>query len=167
MIHVLEQAKNEREKGPQFTAESPQADLGLASEQPAITEQVLNAQEAGETAEAAEGFSEAGRQTAKKPPVTQGKVSQDNQAALKAHLQPLPEPKKMQQQIMQALRYEIRQDERRIFWAYVGIKKISPNRLAVLVAKIRKLKNLLASLLESSKEVLTELYLKWVRGGTP
>lgn len=125
------------------------------------TNEVMGSVESAENAEgAAEGFQEDGRQQAKQT-AQQQKVK--NPAQLSKALQPLPSPKKMQQQIAQAIRKEIRKDESKVFLTYVGLKKIPPHNLALIIAKIRQLKDLLASLLESSKEVLTGLYLKWVR----
>jgi len=71
--------------------------------------------------------------------------------------------KQMQKEIIQKVRAEIRRKGKVVFLSYVGLKKISPDRLTAIVARMRKLKNLLFELPGTTKEVLTSLYLKWSR----
>jgi len=100
---------------------------------------------------------------------TKGKQSsgsrkqEDSAAASIPRFQPLPETVVMRKEIAEEIRKEIRKDERKILLAYVGVKKMPPHKLAELVARIRNLKDVLASLISATKEALTSLYLKWVK----
>ncbi len=69
----------------------------------------------------------------------------------------------MKKEIAVEIRKEIRKEERKVLLAYTGIKKYSPHRLAEMVAKIRNLRDLLSSIMDATKEILTGLYLKWVK----
>ena len=69
----------------------------------------------------------------------------------------------MQKAVATAIRQEIRKKEKKVLLAYVGVKKYSPHKLAEMIAQIRSLKDLLASLVDATKEILTGLYLKWIK----
>jgi hypothetical protein len=92
-----------------------------------------------------------------------GGKKQEEAAAIKTHIHPLPDPIVMRKEVADEIRKEIRKDEKKILLAYIGVKKISPHKLAELVARIRNLKDILASIISASKEALMSLYLKWVK----
>ena len=112
-------------------------------------------------AESGEGFSE--DKGNKKGDSDVKKSSQQTQQDLKAHVHAVVSSKKMKKQITVAIRKEIRKEERKVLLAYVGVKNYSPHKLAEMMARIRSLKDLLSNLLDATKEILTGLYLKWVR----
>ncbi|MFH1546216.1 MAG: hypothetical protein ABIE14_02475 [Patescibacteria group bacterium] len=114
-----------------------------------------------ESAESGEGFSE--QKGDQKDDSAVKKSSQQAQQDLKVHIHTIVSSQKMQKQIAVAIRKEIRKEEQKVLLAYVGIRKYSPHRLAAMVAKIRNLKDLLSSLVDATKEILTGLYLKWVK----
>ena len=123
------------------------------------------AEVAGEVAdlgiEDGESFSEGESQTKGKQSAAASK--QDDIAQTKSHIQPLPIPVVMQKEVASEIRKEIRKEERKVLLVYAGVKKLPPHKLAEVVARIRNLKNVLASLASATKEILTSLYLKWVR----
>lgn len=114
-----------------------------------------------EGAESGEGFSE--RKGQKKDDSAVKKSSQQTQQNLKTHIHTTVSSKKMKKEIAVEIRKEIRKEERKVLLAYTGIKKYSPHRLAEMVAKIRNLRDLLSSIMDATKEILTGLYLKWVK----
>jgi hypothetical protein len=128
------------------------------------TGEIMGSIESSESAEASEGFKEGEKQGKAKQ--GSGSSQQDNAAVASAHahIHPLPPPPKMRKEVTRAIRQEIRKEERKIILAYVGLKKVSPDRLAEMVAQLRQLKDLLASLLDATADILKGLYLKWVRG---
>lgn len=118
-----------------------------------------------EGAESAEGFSEGKGNKDSKQSTAKAKQKKDDQSVkdIKAHIHKTIPVKQMQKEVAQEIRKEIRREERKVLMAYVGLKKYHPSRLAEIIAKIRQLKDLIASLVLVTKEVLTGLYLKWVR----
>lgn len=123
---------------------------------------IADSVESAESAEAAgESFSEG--KGNKKDYSTSSKPTKQTQQDLKSHIHAKIPKKKMQKQVAAAIRKEIRRKERKILLAYVGVKKYSPHKLAEMIAQIRSLKDLLSTIFEATKEVLTGLYLKWVK----
>ena len=142
-----------------------EAEAEIGAEAAKVAAEVAEVAETGmENAESGEGFSEEGRQ--RKDDSAVKKSSQPTRQDLKAHIQKAVPQKKMRKEVAREIRKEIRKEERKILLAYAGFKKYSPHRLAAMVAKIRSLKDLLASLVDATKEILTGLYLKWVRKET-
>ncbi len=142
-----------------------ESEAKLGAEAAKFAAEVAKIAETGaESAESEESFSEEGRQ--RKDDSVVKKSSQQTQQDLKTHVHTAVSSKKMKKQVTVAIRKEIRKEERKVLLAYVGVKKYSPYRLAEMVAKIRNLKDLLSSLMDVTKEILTGLYLKWVRKET-
>lgn len=122
--------------------------------------------DSAESAESAEGFKEGGRSKARDPSPKGKKQTKQTQKDLKSHIHKAIPQKKMQKQVASAIRKEIRREERKVLLAYAGVKKYPPHKLAEMIAKIRSLKDLLASLVDATKEILTGLYMKWVHKET-
>lgn len=123
---------------------------------------ILDTAEASESAEDAEGeggFGEGEDQSKGKN--SRGGAAQTTDPVV--FVQPLPPPPVMKKAVAAEIRKEIRKQERDVVFVYVGIKKMSPDKLAELVARIRSLKELLASLIEATAEMLKGLYAKWVQ----
>ncbi len=119
--------------------------------------------EGNESAESGESFKEGEKQGKAK----QGSgVTDDDEAVATAHahIHKLPAPPQMKKAVVRAIRKEIRKEERQVMVAYLGIKKVAPHRLTEMVANLRKLKDLLASLVDTTAETIKGLYFKWVKG---
>jgi hypothetical protein len=117
--------------------------------------------DSAESAESGESFSE--KKGNKKDHSMAKKVQPKTQQDLKAHIHKTIPTKKMKKEVTVAIRKEIRKEERKVLLAYAGIKKYSPHKLAEMIAKVRSLKDLLSSIVDATKEILTGLYLKWVK----
>lgn len=156
--------KSEKSEVSESTANAEKIDVKGATEVMQATADIAaEVADVGiEDAEASEGYKEGGRQKAKDPsPSAKGK--KQTQQDLKAHIAKTVSTKKMRKEVEKEIRKEIRKSERKVLLAYAGIKRYSPHKLAEMIAKIRSLRDLLSSLIEATKEVLTGLYLKWVR----
>lgn len=159
--------KNEKSEVSEPVAKAEEIDVkGSAEVMQATADIAADIAEVGiEDAEASEGFKEregGGRQKVKDPsPKTKGR--QQDEQDLKAHIHKTIPIKTMRKEVEKEIRKEIRKEEKRVLLAYAGLKRYSPHKLSELVAKIRSLRDLLSSLVEATKEVLTGLYLKWVR----
>jgi len=147
----VDKLESEAEVGGEFQKfQAEVADLGIDS---------------AESAEAAEGFSE-GKGNKKDDSAPKRDSNQQTQQDLKVHIHATISTKQMKKQVAAAIRKEIRKEERKVLLAYVGVKRYSPHKLAEMIAKIRSLRDLLSSLVDATKEILTGLYLKWVRKET-
>lgn len=118
--------------------------------------------EGSESAEDGEGFGE-GEQSGKAKQGSGKGKQDDQQSTTQVKTAHLPPPTLMKKQIAQEIRKEIRKEEKKIMAAYLGFSDIAPDKLAEIVAKIRQLKDLLASLMDAAGDVLKSLYDKWVR----
>jgi len=114
--------------------------------------------------ESGEGFKEGEKQGKAKQ--GSGTAPQDVEDVAHASTQPLPPPPVMKKELAQVIRKEIRKQERDVLFAYVGLKKVAPNKLAEMVTRLRSLKDLFASLLDATTDVVKGLYFKWVRKET-
>ncbi len=118
--------------------------------------------ESSESAESGESFKEGEKQGKAK----QGSGATDDDEAVAtahAHIHQLPTPPQMKKEVVRAIRKEIRKEERQVMAAYLGVKKVAPERLTEMVANLRRLKDLLASLLDATTEVIKGLYFKWIK----
>jgi hypothetical protein len=128
-----------------------------SAEVSSATSEVLGGIEDAESSEGGEGYSEDEHQ---------GKAAQASGAGAATSTTAtttLPELTVMQKQVIAKIRHEIRKQEKEILAAYIGWKKIHPNKLAEKVQKLRSLKDLLSSVLDATLETLRGLYAKWVQ----
>jgi len=115
--------------------------------------------------EGGEGFKEGEKQgKAKQGSGTKAVQDAEDDAHTAAH--PLPPPPVMKKELTKVIRKEIRKQERDVLFAYVGLKKVAPNKLAEMVSRLRSLKDLFASILDATTDVVKGLYFKWVRKET-
>lgn len=121
---------------------------------------VIGDAESSESSEDGEGYGE-GEQSGKGKQ-SSSKKSQPTQPTPPPPI-PIPPPTLMRKQIAQEIRKEIREEEKKVIAAYFGFKKVAPDHLAEILAHIRQLKDILASIVELTADALKTMYLKWVR----
>ncbi len=169
MAAVNESENHEKTKEKPHSMKAEKVDVGkleseaeVGSEAAKIAAEVADLGiDSAESAEAAEGFSEG--KGDKKDSSTPTKTQKKTQDEIKAHIHKAISQGKMRKSVEKEIRKEIRKKERKVLLAYAGFKKYSPHKLAEMIAQIRSLKELLSSLLNATKEILTGLYLKWVK----
>lgn len=137
-----------------------EAEAELGATQAEISADIMKTAEVAE--ESGEGFGE-DEQQGKAKQSSGGKKDEASPTQIKAHIHATIPQNKMRKDVAKEIRKEIRKEERKVFFAYTGIKRVSPHKLAEMVARIRNLRDVLASLLHATKEVLAGLYMKWVR----
>jgi hypothetical protein len=137
-----------------------QAKVGEIAEGVKAAVDIANSVESAENE--GEGFSE-GKGNKKDDSASSQNQSTQTQQNLKTHIHTQITKTKMQKEVTAAIRKEIRKKEKKVLLAYVGVKKYSPHKLAEMIAQVRSLKDLLSSIVDATKEILTGLYMKWVR----
>ena len=65
-------------------------------------------------------------------------------------------------QVLKSIRKEIRKNERAIFLNYIGIRKISPEKLPAMLARLRQLKDLLLTAMKAAGGALRDMYKRYV-----
>lgn len=117
--------------------------------------------ESSESTEGEKGFGE--QEDTTKGKTATGVAQTTNTDEIKTHIPAAVPEVQMRREVAHEIRQEIRREERKVLLAYVGIKKMPPNKLAEIVARIRSLRDILAGLIDATKEILVGLYMKWVR----
>lgn len=120
----------------------------------------VESSESSEDAEGGEGFGE-GEQSGKGKQ-SSGKAQQSTQPTTSGTT-PLPPPTLMRKQIIQEIRKEIRTEEKKIMAAYFGLSSLPPDKLQEILVKIRQLKDILASIIDATGDLLKTMYEKWVK----
>lgn len=146
----------------QGTAELITAQADIADATAEVIGGIESAESSEEGEDGGEGFKEGEKQGKAKQ--GSGTVTADDDVAPAS--QPLPPPPVMKKELTKVIRKEIRKQERDVLFAYVGLKKVAPNKLAEMVARLRQLKDLFASILDATTDVVKSLYFKWVRKET-
>ena len=120
----------------------------------------VESSESAEDAEGGEGFGE--DEQSGKGKQSSGTAKQGDQQT-SPKVVPLPPPTLMRKQVIQEIRKEIRKEEKKILSAYLGFSSIAPDNLQEILVKIRQLKDILASLIDATGDILKAMYEKWVK----
>jgi len=153
--------KKPSSKPEEINVDKIEAEAEIGSEMSKISAEVADLGiDSAESEGSGEGFSE---KKGDKKDFSAGKQQAQTKQDLKAHIPKVVSIRVMQKEVASEIRKEIRKEERKILLAYVGVKKYSPDKLTKMVSKIRNLKDLLGNLLSATKEILSSLYLKWVK----